>query len=692
MQMRKQIILGMFIVLLGCTLSMAQAPTPTPIPQDINGDGIVDWFDLLEVQAEWCFSTRPTMTSTFTPMATMTPEPTPTEPSTERVFSAEPGVGIPDDSPNGVTSTIQVGEDLYVYRLRVGVWITHEWPDDLVVDLEGPDGTSIRLFNEDYYDIHGVFGLDYIPSGPGSLSDFIGKNARGTWKLTVRDLWDEGVGTLDRWDLRILGGQEPPPPPTATPTPGGPSYCIGDYFPLGNGLRWTYTSSYGTALVEMHSPESFCGMSMTRLTMTMGSESQDYYLRLANETLYNYGVPEYAFCSSPVHYGDCTLRHGSRFPQHMEVEGVEFDFSCKWSFVGSQSVPAGTFDDCLQLAVSVEAYDPSSGEAISGTWDVWTVAPGLGRIRVAVLDQFLDVVDMAELTSSSILGKPSSSWSAASAQGSPGSFVIATPEHIFLAILRKMTQTGQRSLAMAQAQAPTPTPIPQDINRDGIVDGEDLLSLKAKWHITNKPTRTPKPPTPTPTQTETPTPTTTPSPTEAPFALIYSDLDENSTINFKNVWCRFRAGYCDLRISFYHPENWQEADIELYFNTEHNPSVGCPDDAWPSLVGMVYHISVEEGDLGSLDLYIGVWDGVPGPVECDYDYDWRPPWIVSVSRVDDETWQFSIPREILGSSTYAEFNGLFEFSHPNNDYFPDPAQGTVVYYPCAQAPCIRAGE
>lgn len=53
------------------------------------------------------------------------------------------------------------------------------------------------------------------------------------------------------------------------------------------------------------------------------------------------------------------------------------------------------------------------------------------------------------------------------------------------------------------ASAQTPTPVPGDINRDGIVDYEDLMLLQAEWHEEGGLPRSPTP-------TETPLPTATP--------------------------------------------------------------------------------------------------------------------------------------------------------------------------------------
>lgn len=414
---------------------------------DLDGDGMCDVTDLWTLSGIWhqpvsvLTPTRtpspsatlgPTFTSTST--STQTPVPTVTPALTEKVFFIEPHVTIPDGDPAGITSTITVPEDWYIARLQVGVWISHPFSVDLEVSLTGPDGTLIVLYVGycDDYDIWGVYGVDYTPHGPGNLNNFVGENARGEWRLTVADTWEEDIGTLERWELRILGSSTftPLPTPTTTPTPEGTPVCVADYFPIADGLSWSYSSNYGPGEVTMDYPVSFCGTSCARIASTFDDTTQYGHFRFAGDALLSYGNYDYSLCDNPLFLGDCTIRDGSVFRHDIEVEGFVFTFIVRWSFVGSQTVPAGTFDDCFDVTVTVLDL---------GTWDVWTVAPAVGRIRIAVVDECLNVWDQAELTSSSLLGSPSLKGGreqSAYTDLPEGSF-LATPESFLKALLRK---------------------------------------------------------------------------------------------------------------------------------------------------------------------------------------------------------------------------------------------------------------
>jgi len=83
-----------------------------------------------------------------------------------------------------------------------------------------------------------------------------------------------------------------------------------------------------------------------------------------------------------------------------------------------------------------------------------------------------------------------------------------------------MTYTLVLFLAFS-ASAQIPTPLPADFNRDGIVDGEDLLILRRQWG--RELPFTPSP-TESPTHTPTPEPTGTPGPLPSEITINLPDL------------------------------------------------------------------------------------------------------------------------------------------------------------------------
>jgi Ca2+-binding RTX toxin-like protein len=148
--------------------------------------------------------------------------------------------------------------------------LTHTWPDDLDILLEGPGGQAVILMSDaggsgdvqnvtltfddaagsplpnDTQIASGTFtpfnyvGNDLVdnfapgPTPTGStLSVFTGTDPNGTWNLWVVDDDDLDVGALSGWTLSLDGptlapGTPPPPPPppaNPAPVPTSPTPC-----------------------------------------------------------------------------------------------------------------------------------------------------------------------------------------------------------------------------------------------------------------------------------------------------------------------------------------------------------------------------------------------------------------------------------------------------------------------------------
>jgi subtilisin-like proprotein convertase family protein len=137
---------------------------------------------------------------------------------------------IPD--PGTTTSVITVptgvNANCVIADLDVSIAIEHGDRDDMVVSLEGPDGTSIQLWgnvgttNENFnvtiddesatpighptspceITFNSCFGT-FEPTAPASLGDFDGLNPVGDWTLTVEDDTATVAGFLRAWSLRM---------------------------------------------------------------------------------------------------------------------------------------------------------------------------------------------------------------------------------------------------------------------------------------------------------------------------------------------------------------------------------------------------------------------------------------------------------------------------------------------------------
>ena len=147
--------------------------------------------------------------------------------------AAQLQLAIPDDSGAGVSSTLFVSQRGRIKDLDVRLpgtvaepGIEHDFVGDVVIDLIGPDGTTVRLAEhpggpdnsmKDFQDVTfddealrpiGDPAAPAQPSYNGSfrpqndqLSRFDGKDRRGTWTLRVRDLFETDTGTLRAWGV-----------------------------------------------------------------------------------------------------------------------------------------------------------------------------------------------------------------------------------------------------------------------------------------------------------------------------------------------------------------------------------------------------------------------------------------------------------------------------------------------------------
>ena len=141
---------------------------------------------------------------------------------TDDVAEAIPDGAAPNTAGTPLVKTTTIDEDVTVESIEVSVVITHTWINDLVIELESPDGTSVKLWDRncgDEVNMNVTFSAS-APELPNScsspftgtfkaaddnagLEDFIGQSSLGDWKLIVTDYWDADDGTLESWDLDI---------------------------------------------------------------------------------------------------------------------------------------------------------------------------------------------------------------------------------------------------------------------------------------------------------------------------------------------------------------------------------------------------------------------------------------------------------------------------------------------------------
>ena len=123
----------------------------------------------------------------------------------EYSYSLSPAVAIPDQGT--IDSILSVDVDLTIQEggLKVPVDITHSYRGDIVLVLQSPAGTSVRLKSSLGSDagtnVVGVFP-DSLAADE-SLDTLVGESAAGEWKLTVTDFFELDTGTLNSWGLSL---------------------------------------------------------------------------------------------------------------------------------------------------------------------------------------------------------------------------------------------------------------------------------------------------------------------------------------------------------------------------------------------------------------------------------------------------------------------------------------------------------
>jgi subtilisin-like proprotein convertase family protein len=129
-----------------------------------------------------------------------------------RTFALAPNLAIPDNNTTGVTSTINVPDNLTVSSIAVGTVIPHTYKGDLEVALIGPDNTTVLLHNRSGGSADNVTTTFSILTAPAqALSAFNGKSTAGAWRLRVRDLAAVDTGTLSSWKITFNGEKSATP-------------------------------------------------------------------------------------------------------------------------------------------------------------------------------------------------------------------------------------------------------------------------------------------------------------------------------------------------------------------------------------------------------------------------------------------------------------------------------------------------
>lgn len=115
--------------------------------------------------------------------------------------SSETGVPIQDPLTLGSTaftqSTLEVANSTILGNLHVALDIAHPDVGNLVIDLQSPMGTIVRLHDGDFPGQNGLLQA-YL-----DLPNFNGEDAKGTWTLHVGDTVPGDAGLIRGWAISV---------------------------------------------------------------------------------------------------------------------------------------------------------------------------------------------------------------------------------------------------------------------------------------------------------------------------------------------------------------------------------------------------------------------------------------------------------------------------------------------------------
>ncbi len=112
-----------------------------------------------------------------------------------------PSLAIPDNEPQGVSSSIHIEEQGILRELTVVVMINHSYINDLRVRLVSPGGEEVVLHDRtgmEEDDIIAEYRLDSTPD----LVRFVGDMVQGQWQLIVADAAPAGEGCTNTDPIR----------------------------------------------------------------------------------------------------------------------------------------------------------------------------------------------------------------------------------------------------------------------------------------------------------------------------------------------------------------------------------------------------------------------------------------------------------------------------------------------------------
>lgn len=122
---------------------------------------------------------------------------------TDANYSRSPAtVTIPQADPAGMTDVMNISTSLTIESIQLKVQVSHQRSGEVGVELTSPSGTKSILMN-----INNSFLFDDDSHLNIVLTShaFYGENSSGAWTIKVLDGRVGNTGSLQKWDMNILG-------------------------------------------------------------------------------------------------------------------------------------------------------------------------------------------------------------------------------------------------------------------------------------------------------------------------------------------------------------------------------------------------------------------------------------------------------------------------------------------------------
>ncbi len=186
------------------------------------------------------------------------------------------------------------------------------------------------------------------------------------------------------------------------------SSAIERYFPLYNGdsksYSWsTYNSTYSYSEVSYHSINSYLEYDSLDGSKAYYGYSDDELLLYGAEAEgldIHFNTP-LAVINNSILNNEGTIHSDTTF----YAEGYNFivNYEASVAKIGDVTVPAGTFSDCLSLSMEF-TYQVEGESGSFNMKDVWILAPKVGKLKIAAMDQFFNLLGWMELTGGTVGG------------------------------------------------------------------------------------------------------------------------------------------------------------------------------------------------------------------------------------------------------------------------------------------------